>query len=86
MSGLIYQMMIWFPGTIHEDLWPQIPWREPIKIRLAGTGIERWACRLCIAERGLKAYEVEGLWEQEEEALAHVQSHGRDRPPGEAGV
>jgi hypothetical protein len=77
VSSLFWQIMLWFPRTIHEDLWPGIAWREPIKI-IRTDGIVRYGCRLCIAEKGLKGRDIPSLWETPEEASAHIQTAHRE--------
>lgn len=38
-----------------------IPWHEPIAVRLFEDPVTHYACRLCIAERGLKGSDIPGL-------------------------
>ena len=42
-----------------ERHFPEIAWREPVPLRIAGwPAWEGFACRVCIARHGLRAQEV----------------------------
>lgn len=41
--------------------YPGIPWREPIAVQVPGRSPRRFACRFCIARRGLRGSDVERL-------------------------
>jgi hypothetical protein len=62
-------------STVYEQAFPEIPWREPIRVSLAGSEIVRYGCRLCIAEFGLKGSEVKGLWDEPAQVLKHIETH-----------
>lgn len=54
---------------------PQIDWREPIAITLPGA--RGYACRICIANDGLAASEVERVEADAEVVRRHiVEAHG----------
>lgn len=48
------------------DRWPMIPWLEPISVN------GRYACRLCIAQYGLKAADIGSLPTTPDDVLAHL--------------
>lgn len=54
-----------------ESDYPGIEWREPIPVRHPG-GEQRYACRICIAQNGLKGSEVYKLWKTPELAREHI--------------
>jgi hypothetical protein len=54
-----------------EQTFPSIEWRKPIRVERT-DGLTRYACRFCIARRGLKARELESEFTSEEAVLAHV--------------
>jgi hypothetical protein len=63
-----------------EERYPGIPWREPLTATVVPeTNRERWegfACRVCIAEKGLRGADVlagqsDAAFETEEEFRAH---------------
>jgi len=61
-----------------EDQFPLIEWREPLAVQgrsKSGKTIQRWACRLCIAEKSLKGDEVDTLYIAREDALEHIRHH-----------
>lgn len=41
-----------------EKQWPAISWREPISIAALGRPGQRFGCRLCIGELGLKGSDI----------------------------
>jgi hypothetical protein len=43
-----------------EISYPSVPWREPIKVTRT-DGARGYACRFCIAMKGLKADEIPNL-------------------------
>lgn len=61
-----------------EHLWPELPWREPLKVGLISTpGAVKWACRFCICMNGLKGSQVEKLSADHAVVTAHIASaHG----------
>jgi hypothetical protein len=74
-------------STVYEVRFPEIPWREPVKVLLVDREQRsqlgpRWGCRLCIAEHGLRGSEVKGLWSNAEEVVRHIETHHPDRPGG----
>lgn len=59
-----------------EQRFPEIPWREPVAIRVGE--IETWACRVCIANVGLRGQDVldgtaASAFETRGEFMAHWQ-------------
>lgn len=44
-----------------ERQYPYIDWRNPVMVKLAEGGAERYGCRLCIAIYGLKGSQVVDL-------------------------
>jgi len=58
-----------------EREWPEIPWRTPVPVTgFASDGliVRRFACRICIAEKGLKGIDVEKLTSSFEECFIHI--------------
>jgi hypothetical protein len=41
--------------------YPFIQWREPLAVRLLGDATEHYACRICIAIKGLKGADIGAL-------------------------
>lgn len=60
------------PDDIYEMLWPQIKWREPIEVKRT-DGVERLACRLCIARYGLAGRDIQNLFSTHEEWASHME-------------
>jgi hypothetical protein len=61
-----------------EQLYPTIEWRSPVRIART-DGVERWCCRICIAQKGLRALDLERVgFETSWEAVQHIElEHGR---------
>jgi len=55
-----------------EQRFPTIDWREPIRVQRM-DGIVRYACRFCIAQRGLKAQELESQFISPEAVVEHIE-------------
>jgi len=56
--------------------FPWINWREPVSIMFT-DGIRRYACRVCVAQRGLIGSQVPSLPTDPEEVRAHFASAHR---------
>jgi hypothetical protein len=54
-----------------ERRWPAIAWREPIHVERT-DGAEGWACRVCIANVGLMARDIDKLWRSPDEVREHL--------------
>lgn len=52
--------------------YPWIPWIEPVRVKLIEGGAERFACRVCIANYGLRGMDVPSLPTNEEAFRAHM--------------
>lgn len=65
-----------FERTLAER-FPWIAWREPIKVSTP-AGLLHLACRICIARRGLKASEIEGLPATPAEFESHMRENHTD--------
>lgn len=58
--------------------FPWIDWSEPITVATVGSE-GRLACRVCIAELGLKAGELDGrLFDDREQFDEHMKAHRDD--------
>jgi hypothetical protein len=58
-----------------EIEWPNIPWRTPIPVSTFapdGSPVHRFACRICIAEKGMKPFEVDSLPTSFEDVFIHI--------------
>lgn len=55
-----------------ENRFPSLPWREPIRVQRI-DGLVRYACRFCIAQKGLKAKELEHQFQTPEAVTEHIQ-------------
>jgi hypothetical protein len=53
--------------------FPGIRWPEPIRVSSLDGSDSGFACRVCVANRGLHGSEVRELFPTEEQARAHVQ-------------
>lgn len=65
-----------------QDHYPWVEWAEPQKMVLAGDPVTYYACRVCIANKGIKAGDIPFLTQRPEftwDDCAHVQVHG-DEP------
>jgi hypothetical protein len=60
-----------FTETELRQRFPSIPWREPIAIRVT-IGAWGLACRICIAQRGLRADQVSDLPKTPEAHARHL--------------
>lgn len=61
-----------------RDRYPEIEWDEPVRVTVGSIG-QWWVCRVCIAQYGLKASEIDVTpfaFVQERDAIKHVSSHG----------
>lgn len=65
--------VVWTLAAL-EAHWPAVPWRKPVPVK-APDG-RRFCCRICVAQRGLKAEEIlEVGFESEAEAQRHIDGH-----------
>jgi len=55
-----------------EDRYPLVRWREPVQVQTP-EGATHYACRVCIANHGLKGTQVPKLPLTEREVHAHIQ-------------
>jgi hypothetical protein len=56
-----------------EERYAVVQWREPVAI--SGPGFDGWACRVCIANHGIKANELTTTpfaFEQRGDAVTHI--------------
>jgi hypothetical protein len=54
-----------------EDLYPWIPWRTPLCASpLDGAAL--WVCRLCVADHGLRAQDVDLVWPTADAVARHL--------------
>ena len=59
-----------------EARWPEVPWREPIHIERV-DGLQGYACRFCIAFKGMKAADIGKLPKHAHLVRKHIQvEHG----------
>lgn len=56
--------------------YPRIPWDEPLPVTLT-TGQSGYACRYCVALRGLRGEEVPNLPKTKLEVIAHIEMNHR---------
>lgn len=62
-----------------ERRWPTLPWREPIPVSLMGRPNEvRYACRYCIAIKGLRGDQVADLPGDAAAIIAHIAAEHSD--------
>jgi len=54
-----------------ELLYPMVAWRSPLLVKHT-DGASGYACRLCIAQRGLSANEIHELPQDPELVRAHL--------------
>lgn len=69
-----------------EFRFPWVSWREPIEMQTTGTeGVERfYACRVCVAQKGIKGTDVPSLPKTREGWLQHwVANHEYPLTPGQ---
>jgi len=58
------------------DIFRELPWLEPLHIHRT-DGAEGWACRLCIAQKGLHGSEIDQLAATREAVREHLRTvHG----------
>ena len=55
-----------------EKRFPDIPWREPLPIKVIG-GKQKFACRLCIGQFGIKGTDIGALPTTHEAVLEHLE-------------
>lgn len=58
--------------AVLEQRWPWIEWREPLLVHQLNNVDAHWACRICIALRGLKGKEIPSLPRDPELVRAHI--------------
>jgi hypothetical protein len=63
--------MTWRLDELEKD-FPTIAWRVPMPVQWSGG--TRYACRICVANYGLKRNSLI-QWETEAEAQLHMQKH-----------
>jgi hypothetical protein len=56
-----------------ERVYPEIEWREPVEVRRFGERRQHFACRFCIAIKGLKGEQISALATDRAAVLAHIQ-------------
>lgn len=52
---------------------PWVKWDEPVSVKLAGDETEHFACRICIANEGLKSIDVPDLPTDQATVAAHIE-------------
>lgn len=55
----------------YEERYPEIEWREPIKISRSDSEWG-WACRVCVAMAGLSGRDIPGLTRSRQEVYEHI--------------
>lgn len=61
--------------TEWERRFPDIPWREPVRVTVAGVAEEAIICRACVAELGIHGYAVaERSFPTREDFDAHLEA------------
>lgn len=60
-----------WPLELLEGRWPAIAWREPILI-MRTDGAKGWACRVCIANVGFMARDIDKLCATPDEVRNHL--------------
>lgn len=58
--------------AILEASNPGVPWREPVYI-VGADGAHGYACRYCIAQRGIKGHEIAALPKNPEAIILHLE-------------
>lgn len=67
----------------YEQRFPTIAWREPAQVRMPdASGL---ACRVCIAEVGLRADQTERLFTTREDFDSHFVIHLEGQAPSPGG-
>lgn len=56
----------------YEQRWGAIPWRTPLPVQWAADGRTYYACRFCIALRGLKGKDVGKLPRLAGDVMMHI--------------
>lgn len=56
-----------------ELLYPAKPWREPVRVKLGSLEAWRYACRVCVHNRGLHNDEIAALPEDPEAITKHIE-------------
>ena len=60
-----------------REEFPWVPWDAPIKVEQPGLDRPRFACRYCIALKGLKGVDVRSLPTDPAEVIPHIaEAHG----------
>lgn len=58
-----------------EKSWPDLPWREPVPVSLMGHPDDiRYACRYCIAMKGLRGDQIPALPADRATVVAHIEA------------
>lgn len=57
-----------------EAQFPHLQWREPKKFSMLGVPGAHYACPICIANQGIKGYEIGDLPTDPEVVRSHIQS------------
>lgn len=58
-----------------EKSWPDLPWREPLPVSLLDNPNDvRFACRFCIAIKGLRGDQVPDLTADRAAVVAHIEA------------
>jgi hypothetical protein len=58
-----------------EKFWPDLPWREPVVVTSFDRPKEaRYACRYCIAMKGLRGDQVPDLPRDRAAVIAHIEA------------
>jgi hypothetical protein len=53
--------------------FPMVPWDAPAKVTQPGLARARYACRYCIAQKGLKGADVPSLPTDPAEVVTHIE-------------
>lgn len=55
-----------------EKLYVWINWREPAEVSLFHESVKHYACRVCIANKGLQGFQIPGLPTDRSVVLDHI--------------
>jgi len=56
-----------------EDIFPTIPWREPLHVARLDGGAAGYACRFCIAQHGIKGTDIASLPTDPQVVREHIE-------------
>jgi hypothetical protein len=56
----------------YEERFPEIKWREPIRVASSEDGDWGWACRVCVALFGMNGRDIRNLTQDYSAMVRHI--------------